>query len=493
MKISALLYIDDRVDEQALEFAGKYLPHYLSGILKENKSIEEVYYSFPETFSGKIIYDKNAFKREGKDDTRFWKKFFSIADSDIIIKIFADSPFTDKTIISDMIELHTEYLSEFTYSENLQSGLSCEIISRELVDSLPDIDEKSLPLNQVIKANINQFDVELYYRDPDIRDKRISFRSSTGRDKRIMENIAAHAGSIPQYSELKKIIESNPELLYIAPSYIEVELSGRCDLDCIFCYRNSLRAFHGDMEPGTFGKIISGMKEFNTGYTVCFGGSGEPLMNPKFYEMAEMALSDNLVEQIIVETNGIYADASYRNFVSSSGGRVKTVFNINGLDPETYTAIHQKNYFETVFKNVIAMKEIDLPENSFFVQIMKINETEGFLDRYYDFWEANKVPIILQKQNTYLGKIEDRRYSDLSPIERVPCWHLQRDIYLLADSKVSFCKQDIDGDCSVHNINSASIAEIWFAKKQAFADDYRKKFSINPDCFSCDEWYTFNF
>jgi hypothetical protein len=54
------------------------------------------------------------------------------------------------------------------------------------------------------------------------------------------------------------------------------------------------------------------------------------------------------------------------------------------------------------------------------------------------------VPIILQKQNVYLGRVEDRRYSDLSPVERIPCWHLQRDLFILSDGTVGFCKQDVD-------------------------------------------------
>ena len=74
---------------------------------------------------------------------------------------------------------------------------------------------------------------------------------------------------------------------------------------------------------------------------------------------------------------------------------------------------------------------------------MKINETEPFLDRFYDFWEKYKIPIILQKQNTYLGKIQDRNYSDLTPLERTPCWHLQRDLVVLVDGSVPLCREDI--------------------------------------------------
>ncbi len=85
--------------------------------------------------------------------------------------VYADSPFLDPEIIKDMLDVHLRYLAEFTYSENLPRGYSCEIIAHALVKSVPESDSTMLPLSEVVRSNINQFDVELYYRDPDIREK----------------------------------------------------------------------------------------------------------------------------------------------------------------------------------------------------------------------------------------------------------------------------------------------------------------------------------
>jgi hypothetical protein len=45
-------------------------------------------------------------------------------------------------------------LAEFTYSENLPEGFTCEIIARRTDEPAPEIKEKSLPLSKVIKSNI---------------------------------------------------------------------------------------------------------------------------------------------------------------------------------------------------------------------------------------------------------------------------------------------------------------------------------------------------
>ncbi len=295
-------------------------------------------------------------------------------------------------------------------------------MSGELAKALPETERDTLPLSKVVRSNINQFDVELYYRDPDIRDRRLSFRSGSRREKRIMEELARAAGKIPPYGELKKLMDENPGALCAAPSYIELELTGRCDLSCLFCYRTALERTRGDMDPALFRKILADMKDFVLPYTLCLGGSGEPLMHGKAVELTGEALADRNIERVIVETSGLYMDEAYRSLASGEdGGRLITIVNMNGCDSGTYAALHGEKHFDRVVDNIMALREALGGDSSrLYVQVMKINETESFLDRYYDFWEERKIPVILQKQNTYLGMIEDRRYSDLTPLERTP-------------------------------------------------------------------------
>lgn len=491
----ALLYVENGISDEDLTFSGRFLPDELKKKLLSIESIDDVCWSVPDNYTGKLSGREKCFRRTDNDDTAFWKKLFSDIKADNIIRICCDSPFIDTAIINDMLAVHTKYLAEFTYSENLPQGFSCEIISKELVSALPDTEEKTLPLNQVIRSNINQFDVELYYREPDIRDKRLSFRSGNPREKMIMERILAVSGSIPQYEKIREIIDNNPHILYLSPTYIEIELTGRCDLDCIFCYRGALKKIRGDMDAAVFRKILAGMSSFRLPYSICLGGSGEPLMHEKFYEIMDLALNESLLQNIIIETNGIYADNNFKNYIKNKNagrGRIKIIFNVNGMNNETYTALHSKDYFEKVAQNIKDIRDAVADKESIYVQIMKISETESFLDKYYDFWEKNKIPIILQKQNTYIGKIKDRRYSDLSPLERTPCWHLQRDMNILCDGRICFCRQDIDGELSGKNISEQTIEEIWKQSEEFFIKDYKKNYSQRPDCKSCDEWYTFN-
>lgn len=489
---SVLFYLVKGTTDDDLSFNNFYLPDELSSRIKSH--IPDIFFSVPEEYSGKLKSYCNIHIRKNIDDARYWKSLFAEIKSDHVIKIFCDSPFMDTDIINEMLGIHTQYLAEYTYSENLPSGCSCEIISKELIDALPD--NEGMPLSQIIRSNINKFDVELYYKEPDIRDKRLAFRNADPRENQIMRNIYSAHGGFPSYPQLKEIIDRNPGVLYLSPSYIEIELTGRCDLDCVFCYRNILKPAHGDMEPAVFKKIISDMSEFAMPYSVCLGGSGEPLMHGNFFEMLDVAVNDKLVKTVVVETNGVFADTNYKNYLmrdSHNVKKIKTIFNVNGFDKDTYLNIHKKDCFETVYQNINGLKDVAAAApDSLYIQIMKINETENYLDKYYDFWDKLKIPVILQKQNTYLGRIQDRRYSDLTPLDRTPCWHLQRDLTIPANGSIAFCKQDIEASVSTCNVNDMSIKHAWDKRKDMFIRDYNKQYPVKPDCKKCDEWYTFN-
>jgi len=493
LKIDALLYIDDGLTDTDLTVGGEFTPDTLRSALTALSAFDNIRLAVPPGYGGKLLGAPDLIVRNDRNDISFWKRLLSESAAGHVVLVYADSPFLDPEIIKDMLDVHLRYQAEFTYSENLPRGCSCEIISRELVKSVPESDGNMLPLSEVVRSNINQFDVELYYRDPDIRDKRLSFRSGDRRERMIMENIISVAGGRPAYARIADIIAANPEVLHVAPSYAEVELTGRCDLDCVFCYRKRLASEHGDMPIPVYERLIDGLSSFGLPYSICLGGSGEPLMHPSFYELASRSLREGLLKNLVIETNGLLAGENLASFVRSSGdSRLRIIVNINGIDGATYSKLHGMDHFERVRGNILALREAVSGSEGLYVQILKINETEPFLDQYYDAWEKSGVPIILQKQNTYLGLIEDRRYSDLSPLERIPCWHLQRDCYILSDGRVAFCKQDVDGVSAAGSLVTSTLGEIWSASLQAFTSNYRGELSLRPDCRSCDEWYTFN-
>ena len=491
MKIVILSYLEEQITDNDLIFKERFIPKTLSA--KYSNVTNSIIFSIPKSYEGALKNYQNAEVRTGNDDVMFWKNIFNTTKADHIIKILTDTPFADADIIKEMLTLHTESFAEFTYSENLPQGFACEIVSSELVSMLPDTEEETLSLSKTVKSNINQFDVELFYKDPDIRNKRISFRSSVLRDKLAMEKIY-DININPTYTETAEIIQSNPKISFISPSYIEIELTGNCTSQCIFCYRDKLAQKRGHMNPDLYKKLLNDMNQFNLPYTVCLGGAGEPLLHENINDLLEFTIDQTQVERIIIETNGVHIDNKLIELMDSSqGNKISVIVNINGYNNETYFKIHGQNEFDKALFNIERLAKFNETAKRVYLQIMKINETEEYLDAFYDFWEEKKFPIILQKQNTYLGLIEDRRYSDLTPVDRTPCWHLSRDIFVLSDGKVPFCKQDVNCECQTGDANEESLQDIFSKMYPLFEQNFKCNYSKKPNCTDCDEWYTFNF
>jgi len=493
MEKALVLYVDDGVTDEALELCGAFAPEIIRKRLVDSGITDGLVFSVPSSYKGKLSSATGTIVREG-DDISCWKTIAEKSGAKHLVRVYADAPFVDASVVTEMIEVHEKYLAEFTYSENIPSGLSCEIFSAELVRDIPAEGEKRLQLSQVIRSNINQFDVELYYKGPDIRDKRITFRGKDERERRFMTDLHAKIGRFPAYAELRKLIEENCGLLYAAPSYLEIEVTGNADTEALYSWRKGVKKLRGDMPSSMFMKIISDMRTFGLPYSVCFGGSGDPLCNPSFFEMLEAARNENLVRNIFIETDGTRCDANFTGYLARvNDSRITIIVDCSGYDEKSYSAIYGREGFAAVKTNIIALRDaMGANAKNLHIQLMKIRETEPFIDAYYDFWESEKVQIILQKQNTCLGAIEDRRYYDLTPLDRIPCWHLQRDLFIMSDGKVGFCKQDINGTYSKWNVADSALGEIWNARKDIFLNDYKGKRSVSPDCSACDEWYTFN-
>ena len=124
-------------------------------------------------------------------------------------------------------------------------------------------------------------------------------------------------------------------------------------------------------------------------------------------------------------------------------------------------------------------------------QIMRIKENEIEVEPFYRFWKNLGVNVIIQKYDTFCKLLEDKRVADLSPFNRHPCWHLKRDMYILADGSVPLCKEDVKRNNILGNAFSDSLDSI---RKKTF-EVYKKHLECRYGdlCGACDEYYTYNF
>lgn len=135
------------------------------------------------------------------------------------------------------------------------------------------------------------------------------------------------------------------------PEYVQIEPVGQCNLKCQMCPIQFRRdgppygpvAF---MKFETFTKILDdfpGLKELH------LQGLGEPLMHPRFFEMAEYAAAKGI--KVSTNTNlTLINRRRAESFVTSGIDCIH--ISIDGATKETYERIRAGSHFERVLNNI---------------------------------------------------------------------------------------------------------------------------------------------
>lgn len=132
------------------------------------------------------------------------------------------------------------------------------------------------------------------------------------------------------------------------PIYTEMELSSRCNCQCMFCgVDHVVNKSSVDIGLEDAKRIISDLEELGN-KSVMFCGHGEPLLNPACLEVIRFA-SERM--NTSVTTNGLLLTEENIGLID---GLDWIRFSVNGTSPDNYAWIHgiQSNAFEKVLGSI---------------------------------------------------------------------------------------------------------------------------------------------
>ncbi len=415
-------------------------------------------------------------------------------------------PLWDFHIFKELLSIHLKYGADYSFAENLPHGIVPTIIDQSLIEAFSIQDENILddpngmvfPLRDHLEKNINKFHVEIHYEEPDMRMLRLDMGLQNLRSVVKTYSIFGKTNDIySPYKELKSILKRNSTILRTLPSYIELELISDCEYACIFCPRQYTKIDPAIFSDECFHKVKEYLNHSFGDSSVCFGGMGEPTQHPKIYEYCTQLLNLDKLKNLVIETNFYYLEKIYDLVEHPQYNKIRWILNLNSL--KDYGKMHgvDDSFLGKIEKNLDTLIErIQTKDPKYlkniYLQMLKINENESEIDSIYEFTQKKSISFLLQKYNSYIGMMPERRVSDMTPLERSACWHLRRDIFIRADGKVSFCKQDIQNQKIHGDLNLASIQDIWEKGKDDWVQHYNQKYNQSPNCIQCDEYFTFN-
>lgn len=181
------------------------------------------------------------------------------------------------------------------------------------------------------------------------------------------------------------------------PQVLVLEVSTRCNLQCIHCFRQASRSLkHRDMDIEEYRSILRNAIR-NKIERLVFSGWGEPTVNPFILDMIEEAKANGLY--VVLNTNGQNLEEIASELVKT---RVDEVYvSIDAVDPDTYKMIRIRGELDPITMGLGVVntlkKKLERRKpiiNSIFT-INRLNVDE--VDRIIDY------AVELEVENLYLS------------------------------------------------------------------------------------------
>lgn len=464
--------------------------------------LEKSYASVSKRFSQSVFYSNINYPGCSPVEGDFFPVLRNISencckdDRDTIAVFQGISPLFDSVLADEALFEHSRYLSHFTYSEDIPPGFIPDFVSKEFIDELQKKDNSALISLEAFRKyafkNIDEFDINIFYRTPDLRQYRLDFTCETDRSEALVHKII-QGGENTSFASLQNRIKENPEFMHLALSCLEISLTERSDLQPVF-YPHKKNNHISELSSIHLESILTSVERhpFAEDLTVCLGGFGESLFYPGITDLLSRLLESSRVKTIYLETYGVNISEEVKKDLFSliNQSKLNIIFKITTLNEKIYADLYGKNRLKEALAFLSECRQSGL---SVYSEMIKMKEVESGISDYFTYFEGKNIPVILAKYNSYIGSLEERRVSDLTPLERDFCWHLARDIYITADGRIPICRQDPFAESE----KSFSLDDI------SFSEAYRKHTvfhnhsvlhmheKIPMDCLKCDEWYTF--
>ncbi len=424
--------------------------------------------------------------------------------------VWADAPLLDTALTENIYQNHRRYFADYSFADGYPRGLAPEILRSSALPQLIELAERhSVPAGRdfifdVVQKDINAFDLETEVAPTDQRLLRVNLTADTKRNVHQLRGIIGAGGRDAE--SVQRVIAEQPELLRTLPAFVNVQITDGCPQACSYCpfpqFGGDILSKRGEMPLKRWKELVETVAAFCGDAVISVSLWGEPSLHSQFVELAAEVLQRPSLS-LLVETSGVgwslpVLQELGRRFGTSAdgsagdvpvGNRLTWIVSLDANAADMYGQLRGEQWQE-------ALATIETLRGFFpdqvYVQAVRMQSNEEQLDAFYRYWkQQDGVHAIVQKYDNFCEALPERKVTDLSPINRFPCWHLKRDLIVLIDGSVPMCREDLQQQHLLGNIFELDIAEIW----ERGVDYYRQHIQeAYPElCRSCDEYYTYNF
>lgn len=438
-------------------------------------------------------------------------------EAENIIFAWADQPFVNFEITEKIINDHNEFAGEYTFAEGYPVGLCPEVINAgtcRILSQLSDSVKKEFGLQRVcrtsvfdlIKTDINSFEVETVISDVDYRLFRMNFNCGTKNNMLACKELFSMGILNESIEEISAKASENVKILKTVPSYYNISITDYCSRKSIYIPSEMERDRDSSCMPlEQFKELVKKISLFSETAVVSLSAWGEACAHPNFVEIVKAVLSEPGLS-VLIETDGLHVTedmcreikeklASVPELIDGGAGSEKIywIVKLDAASKEKYSEVNNGcDGFEKAYSAVTLLSKYFA--GAVYPQFVRMNENEEELEKFYRFWSDKNSPsggkLIVQKYSSCCKKLAERKPADLSPLERNPCWHIRRDLTVLSDGTVCFCREMLRQN-AVGNVFTDPLENLWDKLTEEVQNHMKNKYS--EMCGKCDEFYTFSF
>lgn len=419
-----------------------------------------------------------------------------------VLYLQADSPFIDEALTTTLLELHRRYRAEYTFADGYPPGFAPELIATKVLPNLVELAGRfDVPADRdglfaVIQKDINSYDIETHLSPVDMRAYRFSPVCDSKRNFMAAERLWQLGAR--SADDALAIIPRHPELLRTLPAFMWVQIAEACPQACSYCPYPQMvgdpRGLTGFMPLERFERLMLEAESLCDDLVVDVSLWGEPSLHPDFEGIVAAVLSRPRFT-LIVETSGIgWKPRLAETMASKAGNRVQWVVSLDDADEEGYGRLRGEGKDDA---SAFAERMLAATPGNVHIQAVRMKENEPRLEAFYRGWKKRGDKVIIQKYDSFAGSLPDRQVADLSPLDRLPCRHLARDMAVLLDGSVPPCKHCLINDAgklvyaeNLGNVFSDGLEILW-NRVGAWYERHQESDYPEP-CGRCDEYHTFN-
>jgi hypothetical protein len=259
------------------------------------------------------------------------------------------------------------------------------------------------------------------------------------------------------------------------PFWLNLELTNRCQLDCLFCSRQKSRRPWGDLSLETARLLVdeAGGRASAGGFVgVRFTGWGEPLLHPRAGEIAALVKEAGL--KLKIYTNGLALTPGLMDrFIDLEVDDLQ--FSLQGLTPAQYEFNRRGAAYGRLRANLeLAARRRGAAARPFLSVLTSTLADEArqadpelFIQAMLTL--ADKVAVDLTNLNFVADQDRVKPYLDRQSagLTRGRCVDVFLALEIKYDGLIQICGQDAEGrpDHSLGRLGEISLAEAWLSSK----------------------------